>query len=126
MDAQLQPTHARPPTPSGKSNDWGLILHLSQFAGYLVPLAGVVAPILIWQMKKEEMPALDEHGKIVINWFISATIYAIIGVILMLVVVGFFALMVLGVLAVVFPIVGAIKAQKGEIWPYPLSIRFFK
>jgi len=29
------------------------------------------------------------------------------------------------IVAVAFPIVGAIKASDGEVWRYPLSIRFF-
>jgi len=43
----------------------------------------------------------------------------------MLILVGFILIWVLGLLALIFPIIGAIKANDGEVWPYPLSIRFF-
>ncbi|MEQ1904162.1 MAG: DUF4870 domain-containing protein, partial [Pirellulaceae bacterium] len=49
---------------------WAMILHLSVFAGYLVPMAGLLAPILIWQLKKNEMPELDAHGKMVLNFMV--------------------------------------------------------
>lgn len=109
-----------------QTNQWALALHLSQFAGYLIPLAGVIAPILIWQMKKEEMPELDAHGKVVANWLISVVIYALICTVLTFVVIGVFMFMALAALAIAFPIVGAIKAQSGEVWKYPLSFSFIR
>jgi uncharacterized Tic20 family protein len=42
---------------------WAMFLHLSQLANLLLPLAGLVAPILIWQLKKDQLPALDQQGK---------------------------------------------------------------
>ncbi|RME94004.1 MAG: DUF4870 domain-containing protein, partial [Verrucomicrobia bacterium] len=105
---------------------WAMILHLSVFAGYIVPLAGLVAPIVIWQVKKSQLPGIDIHGKIVLNWILSLILYVVIGLILSLVVVGIFVLIAAGVCAIVFPIVGGIKANNGEVWHYPLSIRFFR
>ena len=104
---------------------WALFLHLSQLAGYVIPLAGWVAPILIWQLKKQEMPALDPHGKVVVNWILSSLIYATVCVILIFVVIGIPLLIVLMLLGIIFPIIGAIKADNGVVWEYPLSIRFF-
>ena len=61
---------ATPPPPSAEAmpvmspeaalKQWGLFLHLSLLAGFLVPLGGLVVPIVIWQMKKQEIPGLDE------------------------------------------------------------------
>ena len=104
---------------------WALFLHLSLLAGHVIPLAGWIAPILIWQLKKREMPALDPHGKVVVNWILSALIYATVCVILIFVVIGIPLLIVLMLLGIIFPIIGAIKAANGEVWQYPLSIRFF-
>ena len=39
---------------------WTMILHLSQLAIFVLPVAGIVAPISIWQLKKDEMPTIDE------------------------------------------------------------------
>jgi uncharacterized Tic20 family protein len=109
-----------------QTRQWAMFLHLSQFAGYLVPLAGLIVPIVLWQIKKAELPRIDDHGKVVANWIISEIIYAAIGVILLFVLIGIPLLIVLGILGIIFPIVGAIKASNGELWKYPLSIPFFK
>ncbi|MCL6501246.1 MAG: DUF4870 domain-containing protein [Pirellulales bacterium] len=105
---------------------WAMFLHLSLLAGYLVPLAGLVAPIVIWQLKKAEMPELDVHGKIVVNWLLSYVIYGIASFFLAFVLIGIPLLAALGIVGIVFPIVGGIKANNGEVWQYPLSIRFLK
>ena len=105
---------------------WAMFLHLSQLAGFALPLAGLVVPILIWQLKKAELPELDVHGKIVVNWILSALIYAVVCVILIFLVVGIPHLLLLAVLAILFPIVGGNKANNGEARKYPLSISFFK
>jgi uncharacterized protein len=112
--------------PNITSNQWGLFLHLSQLAGMIIPIAGFIAPILIWQLKKGEFPELDLHGKNVANWLISAFIYACVCVVLSLVGIGIFGLFALVILGVVFPIIGAIKANNGEVWKYPFAISFLK
>jgi uncharacterized Tic20 family protein len=99
---------------------------LSVLAGLLVPIAGVVVPILIWQLKKAELPGLDVHGINAVNWMISALIYAVACVILTFVIIGGPLLIVLCVLGVVFPIIAAIKANNGEVWQYPLTIQVLK
>lgn len=104
----------------------GLFLHLSQLANIIIPLAGVILPIVLWQTQKDKMPALDAHGKMVVNWLISSIIYAVISVVLMIVLVGFITMMAVAVMGIVFPIIGAIKANNGELWEYPLTIKFLK
>lgn len=103
---------------------WAMCLHLSVFAGYAAPFAGFIAPILIWQLMKEDLPGLDAHGRIVVNWIISSIIYTVVSAILCLVLIGIPMLIAVGIMAVVFPIVGAIKANEGVAWRYPLTISF--
>jgi uncharacterized protein len=104
----------------------GLFLHLSQLASVIVPVAGIVLPIVIWQTQKDKMPALDAHGKMVANWLLSELIYACISVVLMFVLIGFLTILAVLVMGIVFPIIGAIKANNGEFWEYPLTIKFLK
>ena len=114
-------------TPGRSSLDvnvWSMYIHLSQFCAYIVPVLGLVVPIVLWQMKKDESEIIDKHGKIVLNWILSAFIYGIVCGLLCLVIIGFLLLPVLAVLVIVFPIIGGIKANSGEVWPYPLSINF--
>lgn len=114
-------------TPSRSTLDvnvWSMYIHISQFCGYIVPVAGLVVPIVLWQLKKGESEIVDKHGKIVLNWILSEIIYAVVCGLLCLILIGFLLLPVLVVLGIVFPIIGAVKANSGVVWPYPLSINF--
>lgn len=106
----------------------GLFIHLSQLANLVIPPAGIIAPIIIWQVKKEEVPALDAHGKMITNWIISSIIYWAISVVLLFVfLIGLIPMIGLMIAGIVFPIIGAIKANNnGELWEYPLTIKFLK
>jgi uncharacterized Tic20 family protein len=104
----------------------GLFLHLSQLANVILFPIGVIAPIIIWQTQKEKMPALDAHGRMVANWMISMTIYIFASLVLTLVLIGILGLIAFGLMGIIFPIIGAVKANNGEFWQYPLTIKFLK
>ena len=118
-------TFLNPQDVDAAARQWGLLLHLSQFLGAVVPFAGLVVPIVIWQLKKDEYPVVDEHGRVVMNWILSMFIYLAAGILLTFILIGIPLLFALGLAALIFPIVGAVKANNGEVWPYPLSIKFF-
>jgi uncharacterized protein len=109
-----------------QTRQWAFLLHISILGGLVMPPAALIAPIVIWQLKKDELPDIDAHGKNAVNWIISAAIYAIVSVLLVLVIIGIPMLMALGAAGVAFPIIAAIKANRGELWKYPLSITFLK
>jgi uncharacterized protein len=103
---------------------WGMCIHLGQYCGYALPILGLVVPILLWQMKKDD-PAIDRHGRNVANWIITELILALIFWLLCLVVIGIPLLWALGVCAVIFPAIGAVKAYNGDSWDYFFSIEIF-
>ncbi|MFC3120619.1 DUF4870 domain-containing protein [Agaribacter flavus] len=103
-----------------------MLMHLSTLAGFVIPFGGLILPIVMWVTNKENSKDIDEHGKVVMNWVISAIIYSIICTILTFILIGILGFIVLGICALVFAIIGAIKANDGILWHYPLSIKFFK
>ena len=107
-------------------NQFLMLTHLSQLAHFVFPFGGLLAPLLLWQMKKEEIIGLDDHGKEIMNFQISFAIYAIISSILIILLIGIGFLFVIALLTVIFPIVGAVKAANGEFYKYPLTIQFLK
>jgi len=109
-----------------ETRTWAMFLHFSLLAGFVVPIAGLVAPIIIWQVQKNNLPGIDEHGKVVVNWLISAIIYGVVSGLLTVILIGIPMLIVLVVVSIIFPIIGGIKANDGQLWKYPLSIQFFK
>lgn len=105
-----------------------MFLHLSQLAGLVVPGLGFAAPIVIWQINKDKFPELDAHGKMVTNWIISLLIYSVAASVLGAITcgIGLFVFIPIAVVAIIFPVLGGIRASEGVFWPYPLTIRFLK
>lgn len=107
--------------------------HLSGLAGYFVLFGSIIGPLLIWQLKRHEFPALDAHGKEAVNFHLSVLIYLVVGG--ALAVIGAFfcvgillvpVLLVIPVLAIIFSVVAGVKASNGEMYHYPATIRLVK
>jgi len=105
-------------------NTFCMLMHLSRFAGAVFPFAGIVMPIVMWATHKDQNEVIDAHGKNILNWIISSVIYGIICAILIFIVVGIIGLIALGICSLVFTIIGAVRANNGIIYEYPLAIRF--
>jgi uncharacterized Tic20 family protein len=111
---------------------WAMICHLAGLAGYIVPVVGnIVAPLIVWQIKKDDFPFVDEQGKEAVNFQISMSLYALIGSVLCLITcVGAvlipFVVIAVGIVDLVFLLIAAVKANNGQHYRYPLTIRFIK
>ncbi len=102
-----------------------VITHLTQLLTYVTGFGGIIAPLIIWLTQKNKVDQMDEHGKAILNFQISIFIYSIISIPLILAFgLGILILILIGVLALVMPIVNAIKASNGELPSYPLSLNF--
>jgi len=102
---------------------WAMLIHLSQLLA--ASAVGVIAPIVLWQVKKDTSRVIDQHGRVVANWLITAFIVGVICAAASFLVFPVVVLMALGVCGIVFPVIGGVKANKGELWPYPMSYPFF-
>lgn len=105
------------------SKSYSMIMHFSQFCCFILPVLGWVVPLIMWLTKRDD-PYIDQQGRVVINWVISAFIYTMICVALMVVLIGFLLLFALIVCSIIFTVMGALNAKDGIIRNYPLSIRF--
>ena len=120
------PFPAEPDLFGMKTDTYCMLIHLSQLLGLVsagVPLVGLIVSIVLWAIAKDRSPLVDQHGKIVLNWSISLLIYIVVAAIT---IIGLLIVPILIVLGLVFPIIGAVKANEGVVWKYPLSIAFFK
>ena len=107
-----------------KNKAYASFMHFSQFAGYIIPFLGMILPIVLWQSKKED-PYIDAHGKIITNWIITQIVYLILAIVFSFLGVDILLLVILGLISIVFTIIGGVKALNGETWKYPISIVFF-
>ncbi len=114
---------------SAVSNDertWATITHLSALAGVIFPLLALIAPLIIWLVKKNELPFVNEQGKEAINFQITILIGFVICIPLMAILIGFVLAFILGVVDLILIIVAAVSANKGEHYRYPFVWRVVK
>jgi len=104
---------------------WCTLMHLSQLLLFAAGI-GIVAPIVMWAVSKDESELARRHGNRMMNWLISSLIYKALFGVLVLWLIGFPLLIVLLLLDIVFPIRAGLKANDGELWSYPLAIRFLR
>ncbi len=106
---------------------WAMICHLAGLAGFVVPMIGnIVAPLIVWQIKKEENPFIDEQGKEAVNFQISMSLYMAICIPLCFICIGAFLVPAVGIFYLIFLLIAAVKANDGHHYRYPLTIRFIK
>jgi uncharacterized Tic20 family protein len=126
-----QPTVAGPEI-SKDARMWAMFCHLGGLAGLIAPVVGnIVAPLIIWQVKKEDFPFADEQGREAVNFQISMSLYGAVGSAVCLVTcIGAVLIpLIAGVVYIVdlvFLLIAAVKANNGQHYRYPLTIRFIK
>ncbi|MGV8941682.1 MAG: DUF4870 domain-containing protein [Lysobacter sp.] len=140
---QIPPTQASPePAPqatqgsgiSAEQRQWAMFAHLSALLGLFTGGVGcVIGPLVIWLIKKETMPFVDDQGKEALNFNITvaatALILTVVGTILLVILIGFlfyFAAFLLGIYWLVMTVIAAIKANEGTSYRYPFTVRLIK
>jgi len=134
--AQPPPSNPSTPTPTPSESQvrtWNMLCHLSALAGLIIPFGNILGPLLVWQIKKNEIPSTNVHGKAALNFQITVLIALFAGVILAVLLsffcVGFLLIpvvMLIGLAGLVFAIIAGIKANNGEDYKYPFSLELVK
>ncbi len=114
------------PFVNKEERTWAMFAHLSALGGHIVPFGHIILPLVIWLIKKDQMPLVDKEGKESINFQISITIYGVIAGLLCIILIGFFLLAALWIFDIVAVIIASIKTYEGNSFRYPLTIRFLK
>ena len=96
-----------------ETRQWAMFMHFSILAGWIIPLAGLIVPVLLWQLKKDDLPGIVPHAHVVLNWIVTSLVYAAICFILTFVLVGLLGFIVLGLATVIFALIGGVKANNG-------------
>ncbi|MFM9957764.1 MAG: DUF4870 domain-containing protein [Phycisphaerales bacterium] len=117
-----------PSTPA-EERTYALFMHLVgllSMASIPVPLAGLIGSLIMWKIKAEKSPFLDDHGRDAVNFQISLLIYHVIMAILVIPTLGLAGLgfVVIVVVTLIGCIRGAMAANRGEYYRYPVTIRF--
>lgn len=135
------PSATTPPPPAGvpsaEERQWAMFAHLSALLGALVTgwVGGwgwFLGPLIIWLVKKDTMPFVNDQAKEALNFNITIAIIFLILTILSVATLGIGFLLtlplmfIIGIAALVFIIMGAIKANEGKAYRYPFALRLIK
>ncbi len=93
---------------------------------HLLGLVGFLGPLIIWMNEKDKHRFVAEHGRAAMNYQVSLVIYYAISAVLTVACIGVILLPALTIAHVIFVIMGAVKANRGQRWKYPIAIEFLK
>jgi len=112
--------------PDSQERQAAMFTHLSGLAGFLIPFGNVIAPLIIWQIKKDQMPFVDDQGKEAVNFQITVTIAVLICLVLTVILIGLLLLPLVAIGALVLTIIAAVRANEGARYRYPLTLRLIR
>ena len=122
---------AAPPVPAGVVVDadakrWGMLCHLTALVQVFGP-PSILGPLVVWLVKRNELPFVDDQGKEAVNFHLTLIIAALVlSPTVCLGGIGVPILIALGLAGLVLSIVAAVKANGGEFYRYPFSMRLIK
>lgn len=116
------PPPAQPAAPLS-DNDARTYATIAHAGNIIFP---AVAPLIMWLIGKDKSSFVDQEGKEALNFGILAIIVYVVSSILMFVLIGFLTWAAMAIVALIFGIQGAMKANKGENYRYPVSLRLIK
>lgn len=106
---------------------WAMLCHLAALVAFVgIPLGNILGPLVVWLIKKNEMPLVDEQGRASLNFQLSMTIYTIAAGLLIFVVIGIPLVIGLLIANLILVIMAAVKVNNGETYQYPFTIQFIK
>lgn len=109
--------------PSAEERQWAMFAHLSALVGLIIPFGSIIGPLVIWLIKKDTLPFVNEQGKEALNFNITVAIVAIVCWVLIFILIGFVLLPILVIMWLVFVIMATIKANEGVSYRYPFTLR---
>jgi len=110
-----------------QARTWGMLCHLTSLLWLIgIPFANIIAPFVVWLLKKNDFPFVDEQGKESMNFQISMSLAALLAALLIIIKIGIILVFAIGIANVVFVIIASVKTSNGERYRYPYKIRFIK
>jgi uncharacterized protein len=120
-------SHQVDPSVSADERTWAMVAHFSALAAFIVPpIGGVLGPLVVWLVKREQSAFVAEAAKEALNFNIVVLLGALVCVLLVFVFIGILLGAVLFGFWLVMTVVAGIKASEGVHYRYPISLRIVK
>ena len=113
------------PTPDKDAKMWAMLVHISALVAYFIAVP-ILGPLIIWLMKKNEMPFVDDQGKEALNFHITLYIVLALAAMTFCIGIGLIVFPIVVVGSVVLIIIAAVKANDGIAYRYPFTLRLIK
>jgi uncharacterized Tic20 family protein len=130
MESNTLPPDGGPPLPPAEptkdEKTMAMLCHLLALSGFIVPGASIIGPLILWHIKKDTMPFVDEHGKEALNFNITFAIFAVLCFVTFWLFLPMLLLFAGGVAWIVLTIIASLKASEGKGYRYPLTLRLVK
>ncbi len=126
MSQPAPATAPGPATPGTEERNWAVGAHLSALLGLFTGIGAVLGPLIVWLIKKDEMPFVNDQAKEALNFQITMFLAAVVATILIFVAIGILLLVLLWIADLVFMIIAAVKASEGVAYRYPVNLRLIK
>ncbi len=110
-----------------KAQNWATVAHLISLIGFLgIPFGNLIGPLMVWLFLRKDHALIDDQGKESLNFQITMTIYALLACLFMFIIIGFVLIFIVILLDIILVVVAAVKANDGERYRYPLTLRLIK
>jgi uncharacterized protein len=100
-----------------------MLAHLSALFGLIIGL-NWLGPLVVYLVKKDEHPFIADQSREALNFNLSVFIYVLVSIVLIFIVIGFLLLPVIGIAWLILTIIASVRANNGEAYRYPLTIKF--
>jgi uncharacterized protein len=113
------------PLPADQERLWAMLAHLLSFVAAYIAL-GFIAPLVVLLVFGPRSAYVRAHAVESLNFNLSWLIYAVVGVVLVFLGIGILILLALGIAYVFLVIIASVRANNGELFRYPLTLRFIR
>ena len=123
---QAETPAAEAAAPGRDERQWAMLCHLSAMLMYCTVIGGFIAPLVIWLLKRDEMPFVADQGRETLNFQITTLLALIAGGLLAIVLIGFVIIGAVLLFHFIVTIIATVRVSEGVLYRYPICWRVIR
>ena len=123
---QAETPAAQAASPTRDERQWAMLCHLSAMLMYCTVIGGFIAPLVIWLLKRDEMPFVADQGRETLNFQITTLLALIAGGLLAIVLIGFVIIGAVLLFHFIVTVIATVKVSEGVLYRYPICWRVIR
>ncbi|HWR84757.1 MAG TPA: DUF4870 domain-containing protein [Rhodoglobus sp.] len=112
------PYNAPQPLSPADEKLWATLVHVGGI------LFGFLPAVIGYLLLKDRGPFVRAHTATALNFQITLAIAYVVGIVTSLIVIGFLIIIAVSIVSLIFSIIAAVAANRGELYTYPIAIKF--